>query len=115
MRKMVFASDESTWHVDTSILLMIYWLDLDVCRFCDPLACVLLHLMSLGLRKASTPFAHTKKNIRVTLMNLTYPEPWAWAPGNTSCDEQVSPPHQDPLRDSCFSSSHLQHTYLFIL
>jgi len=50
MRKMVFASDESTWHVDTSILLMIYWLDLDVCRFCDPLACVLLHLMSLGLR-----------------------------------------------------------------
>ena len=50
MRKMVFASDESTWHVDTSILLMIYWLDLDVCRFFDPLACVLLHLMSLGLR-----------------------------------------------------------------
>ena len=50
--------------------------------------------------KQPHPLLIQKKNIRVTLLNLTYTEPWAWAPGNTSCDEQVSPPHQDPLRDS---------------
>ncbi|KAG2641430.1 hypothetical protein PVAP13_2KG251158 [Panicum virgatum] len=59
MRKMVFASDESTWHVDTSILLMICCLDLDICRFCDPLTCVLLHLMSLCLRMPSTGASRT--------------------------------------------------------
>ena len=65
----------------TMILQFFLWycLDLDVCRFCAPLTCVLLHLVSLCLRYAPTTpeivvLCSYKKIVWVTILNLTYPD-----------------------------------------